>query len=102
MAFRGGQFTVTASATSLTSALSLSEKVHCRQLDIKAKSTNTGKVYFGNSDVTNVPANAHGELGAGESWSVPVDSTININTDEVFVVGPGTSEVIFIAVVGGN
>lgn len=102
MAFRGGQYTVTTTATTLTAALGLSEKVHCRQLDIKAKSTNTGKVYFGNSDVTNVPANAHGELGANEAWSVPVDATININTDEVFVVGPGTSEIIFIAIVGGN
>jgi len=98
MAYGGGQYTVTASAVTLTSALGLSAKVHCKNIDVRAKSTNAAAVYLGPSTVTNVPANARVEIPASGWWSSgPYDGN-TLNTDEIYIVGTA-NDVVFISLV---
>ena len=68
----GGQYVVTATAVNVTDAFSLDDppghNKYLKRLSIKNADDATAAVYIGNSDVTNVPANAHIELGAGQSY----------------------------------
>ena len=98
MAWGGGQYTLTASAVTLTSALGLSEKVHCKNIDVRAKATNAAAIYLGPSTVTNVPANARVEIPANSGWSSSPYFTNGVNTDEVFIVGTA-SDIAFIALI---
>lgn len=87
MASYGGQYTVTATATSLTNALGLSAGMYCANIDVKAPSGNSGVIYLGPSTVTNVPANARVAIAAGEGWSSGPTPTHIINTDQLYIVG---------------
>jgi hypothetical protein len=93
MAWGGGQYTVTATAVTLTSALGLSEKQHCKNIDVRAKVGNAAPVYLGASNVTNAPANARVEIPASSWWSSGPLWTNGINTDEVFIVGTAADRV---------
>ena len=98
MAWSGGQYTLTATAATLTSALGLSAKLFVKNIDVTAKSTNAGNIYLGGSNVTNVPANARAEVTTTKSWSVgPYDGNF-VSTDDVYIVGTA-SDVAFIALV---
>lgn len=87
MASMGGQYTVTASAVSLTTALGMSSGTYCSNIDVKAPSGNAGSIYLGGSNVTNVPANARVEIAPGEAWaSGPVGPHL-VHTDHLYIVG---------------
>lgn len=87
MASYGGQYTVTATATKLTTALGLSAGVYCSNIDIKCPIGNTGSVYLGPSTVTNVPAFARVQIAPAESWSSGPTGIHIINTEELYIVG---------------
>lgn len=95
MASMGGQYTVTASAVTLTSALGLSSGVYCSNIDVKAPSGNSGSVYLGGSTVTNVPANARVEIAPGEAWASGVTAPHLVHTDNLYIVGTA-DDVVFI------
>lgn len=100
MAARFSQFPVTATATSLSTIFSFSPKRYARQIDIKLAGAAVNNAYVGPSTVTNVPANAGVELTAGQAWSDIAPTGLNINTDEVFVVGTANAaNILFITVV---
>lgn len=97
MAYTAKQYTVTASAATLTSIIG--SKLFIQQVDIKAKTGNAGVVYLGGSGVTNVPANAGAALEAGVAWSkVFTNSSTNVTTDDIYIVGTA-SDVAFITVI---
>lgn len=99
MALTFKQYTLTATATRLSSILGLTVGAgeRFRNVDFKAKSTNAGKVYIGPSTVTNTPTNAGVELGAGEGWATSVGGGDWLATaDEVYVVGTA-ADIVFIA-----
>lgn len=99
MAFFPKQYTVTATAASLTSIMGFSAKRYISQLTLTGKTGNTGKVYFGGSGVTNVPAAAAGEIGAGAVVDVVVPSgTHPVHTDDVFIVGTA-ADILFITLI---
>lgn len=62
---------------------------------VKAAAANAGKVFVGNSDVTNGSADATDglELSAGESATVPVD-----NANKIWVIGSAASQKVFFMV----
>jgi hypothetical protein len=84
----GGQHTVSASATALDSSA-----VPMRQITIRSKSGNA-ILYFGNSDVTATPTNAHGFLNAGESWTFGPYSPGGVRPEQIYIIGTG-SDVVF-------
>jgi hypothetical protein len=87
MAYKGGQYVITATATNITTALSLGSKMYCRQIDIKNADAATAALYLGGSTVTNVPASAYAQIPAGKAWSGVAVSTESLNTDEIYLVG---------------
>lgn len=101
MPVTGGQFAVTASATSLTTALGLSAGKACRQLDVKLATGATAPAYLGAANnVTNVPANAFAQLSPGQAWSDVATEQYTVNTNNVFVVGTvNAANIIFITCV---
>lgn len=103
MAFKGGQYTLTASAVNLTTALALSGGdmpsggFHCKQIDIYLDDSAANPGYIGPSTVTNVPANARGKVMPGRAWSYVAPGQSTINTDEVYVVGTANAaNIIFV------
>lgn len=101
MAYFVKQYTVTATAATITSACGFTTKKSVAQLDVKAKPGNTGKVYLGASNVTNTPANAGAELAGGEAFSIVPDEAqaSAVTTDDVYIVGTA-SDVAYITVIG--
>lgn len=93
MASKGGQYTITATATNLTTALGLtggnlpSGGWSCAEITVKNADGAANKLYFGGSDVTNVPANAHGEIAAGQGYTWLPTVSSRPNTDEIYLVG---------------
>ena len=82
----GGQHTIAATATALDSS-----NTPCRILTIRLE-LGASICYFGNSDLTIAPTNAHGYLvasaTAGESWTFgPFDIGSGIKPSEIFIVG---------------
>lgn len=100
MAYFAAQYTVTASAATITAACGFSAKKTIQQIDIKAKTGNAGVVYLGASNVTNVPANAGAALEAGTAWSaVPkAGSLVAVTTDDIYIVGTA-ADTAFITVI---
>ena len=85
----GGQHTVSATATALDS-----DSTGMRQLTLRSKSGNA-IIYFGGSDVTATPTNAHGYVNAGESWTFgPFAPGSGIKPSEIYIIGTG-SDVLF-------
>lgn len=83
----GGQYTLTASAATITAALGLSTGVRVKKLTIKNAAGAANKIYLGDSDVTNVPANAHVELSADQAYEYWSGEASRINTDDIYIVG---------------
>ena len=85
----GGQHTVAATAGALDSS-----DTPCRQITIRSKAGNS-ILYFGNSDVTATPTNAHGYLNAGESWTFgPYSPGSGVRPEQIFIIGTA-SDVLF-------
>lgn len=94
------QYTLTATAASLTSAFGLSRTFRAQQIDIKNSDTAVNKVFLGPSTVTNVPANAGVQLGVGQAYTFLPTQGRSVNTDEVFIVGTvNAANIAFITVV---
>jgi hypothetical protein len=100
MPFYGKQYTLTTTATSLTTALALStsDPTSFRQLDVKAKAGNAADVFLGRSNVTNTPTNAFVDIPAGQSYTAGVVTGPEKigTTDEVFIVGTA-NDIAYIA-----
>ena len=84
---RGGQVAVAAAAVNITDALSLTGNLHFSKITIKNASGAANSAYVGNSNVTNVPANAHLELAAGESYTFGGDGKGYYSSDDIYLVG---------------
>lgn len=93
----GGQAAIAASAQNLTTLLGLSAKAYAQRITVKNAAGAGAIVYLGNSDVTNVPANAHIELSAGQSYDFYSSQGWQANTDEIYAVGTvGAANIVFI------
>lgn len=85
----GGQYALTASAVNVSTILSLTEPADktLKALTIKNAKGAANNLYIGHSNVTNVPENAHIELGAGESYTFYSGEGWLISTEEIYLVG---------------
>lgn len=100
MAFAGAQYTITATATNLTTILGLSAGMDCRQIDIKNATLATAPLFLGKSNVTNTPANAFAQIAPGQAWSDIAPANGKLSTNEVYLVGTANAaNIAFIAVV---
>ena len=78
----GAQHTVSDSATVLDSST-----IACRHITIRLEA-GASILYFGDSDVTAVPANAHGYINAGESWTFgPFAPGCGIRPSDIYIIG---------------
>ena len=84
---RGGQYPLTASAVSLTTALSLTGNLHFSKITIKNAEAAANTMYIGNSDVTAVPANAHLELALKQSYTYGGDGQGYYSSDDIYLIG---------------
>lgn len=81
------------------SAVLGTKKKQFRQFVLYADPANTGSVYLGGSDVTNVPANEHAKLAAGVSLNIGPQSSDRpfvVDTDNWYVVGSAASQVLWV------
>ena len=93
----GGQYALTASAVNISTILSLSSGVMLKKLTIKNANGATNKVYIGDSDVTNGPANAHIELLADQTYDYYSGEQYRIITDDIYIVGTvNATNIVFI------
>lgn len=100
MPYTGKQYAVTTSAVHLGTILGITDRIYPVQVDIKNAKGNTGTVYLGKSNVTNVPANAFASLSADQAWSfVPGTGSRHLTLDEIFVVGSNATDPVFITVI---
>lgn len=82
------QYTITASAVSLTTAMGLAQKTWLKEVDIIGKTGSmVGEGFIGGSNVTNVPANAGGKFTASLGYTMGPLPETHVNTDDVFIVG---------------
>jgi hypothetical protein len=86
MAFSGGEYLVTGTATSVAAALGLTEvdRTHVRELTLRNDPGALNPAYFGHSTVTTA-ANRAGVLGATDTEATYLMGAIDLN--EVFLVG---------------
>lgn len=100
----GGQVSVTTTAQSLTTLLSLTSatRIVFKQLSVRINPASANTIYWGGSAVTNVPANAKGALVAattpGFTWG-PADYLPTGNTDDVYFVATTGTTVMFVDIV---
>jgi hypothetical protein len=83
----GGQVAASTTATTVTAALGLSAGKDVRKLTIKNAAGAANKLYLGDSDVTNVPENAHVELSADQAYEYWSSESHRVNTSDVYIVG---------------
>ena len=98
MAYFTKQYTLTATATSLTTVMGFTEKKHITHLSVKGKTGNAAACYLGPSTVTNTPTNAGMELAAGALWQAGIAPLHALNSDEIFIVGTA-ADVAFITLI---
>lgn len=92
----GGEGTVTGTAQSiLTIIAQTANNRPVAQLSILAPTSNTGSVAIGASGVT-TSANRRVLLAPGNSFTWGPFSGLAISLDEIFAIGPGTSEKIIV------
>lgn len=77
----GGQHTVAATAAALAA-----DTESYKQITVRLN-TGAAVCYFGDSDVTAVPANAHGFLKAEESYTFGPYSTGGVQPSSLFFIG---------------
>ncbi len=94
---RGGQYALTATAASITSALSLTGNVHFAKITIKNAKGAGNNAFTGNTDVTNSPTNAHIELDANQAYTYGGDGRGYYSASEIFLVGTvDAANIVFI------
>lgn len=84
----GGHHTITAAAQVLSSDTTM-----CAQLTIRSNTGNT-VCYFGGSDVTSAPANAHGHIKADESYTFGPFDRGGVRPSQVYISGTA-SDILF-------
>jgi hypothetical protein len=84
---RGGQYLITATATNITDALSLTGNLHFAKITIKNADGAGNTLYIGNSNVTAVPANAHLELAAGKAYTFGGDGLGLYSSSDIYLIG---------------
>jgi hypothetical protein len=84
---KGGQVAVAATAINITDALTLTGNLHFSKITIKNADGAVNTAYSGNSNVTNVPANAHQELAAGSSYTYGGDGRGFFSANDIYLVG---------------
>lgn len=100
MAYFPVQYAVTTSAAKLTTILGLTDAKRPVHISIKNGTANTGKVYIGKSNVTNVPANAGVELIADQTWTYQAGTGArHVSTDDIYIVGSVGAEKVLILVI---
>lgn len=95
----GGQWAALTVATPLSVAVSHTEgNMHYQRVSVKNANDATGTVYMGNADVTNVPANAHIQLGPGESYDFYASGGWLVDISKIYIVAQstGAGEIVFI------
>jgi len=98
--FRGAQWTVSATAASISSLIG--KRAYIVELKVQNADASTAPVFIGPSTVTNVPANAYGKANSGaiggEYSLTPADG--RLDTDAIFVVGTvGAANIAFITAI---
>lgn len=78
----GKQYTITATATALSSSGILNSRYPVKKLTVKNADGAANACYLGPATVTNAPANADVELGAGDSYTYH-----NVSPGEIYIVG---------------
>lgn len=91
---RPKQWTVAATATSLTAIFGLSPQGFFSTLTVRLDSGAAGNLYWGLSNVTNVPANAGGKIKPGESVSFELNGKY-LSTDSIYFVGTAADVAYF-------
>lgn len=86
-AIKGGQAAAVTTAENITDALSLTGNKHFSKIVVKNAEGAANSGYIGNSNVTNVPANAHMELPADASYTFGGDGQGHYNADDIYLVG---------------
>ena len=87
MELKGAQYTVTATAATLTSILGLTDDRRFQQLDFFNSDDSTGAVYLGGSTVTNVPAFAYVKMPVGKGYSIGPLASGFVHSDSIYIVG---------------
>ncbi len=81
----GGQCTLGASATQLSAAAGDNELPY-RQITVRSN-TGNAVAYFGNSDVTAGPTNAHGFVKAEESYTFGPFQAGGVYPKDIYLIG---------------
>jgi len=98
MSLQLGKFDGGTTRAKLSAVLGVTGKQFC-QFTLYADPDNSGSLYIGGVDVTNVPANEHLKLKAGVILNLgPVsgDRPFVVDTDHWYVVGSAASQVLWI------
>jgi hypothetical protein len=86
----GGQWTITATATSIASALALPDsasKRHFTKVTVKNADGAANSLYAGPAFVTATPTFAQVELGAGDSYTWGGVSGTSVDTSQIYLIG---------------
>lgn len=82
----GGNAAIAASATNLTSLLTLGQTRYATKVVVKNSAASTANVYCGNSNVT-VTANIHIELVPGQAYDFVSIGNRLIVSDDIYCIG---------------
>jgi hypothetical protein len=91
MALLGGYLVADGNAVALSTVVPSTVK----QVDIKANAANGASVFIGGSDVAADGSNAWIELEAGDPYGLraPEGEQINLNGDDVYIVGTASDKI---------
>ena len=87
----GGPITITVTAQSMTTGLSLSPRLSMSTFALRADKANVGDVWVGKSNVT-ITTNQLGYLRPGEALTIDLNGKY-INTDDIFFIGTNADKV---------
>ena len=89
----GGQWTVAATAASVSTILGLTNETgkRLKRLTIKNAKGAANNLYIGGADVTATPTNAHIELDANQSYDFSSDDGWTIDPDNIYLIGTVTA-----------
>jgi hypothetical protein len=96
--YRGAQYTVTASAVALNTALGYTDGTYYQQIKFFADPGNAGPVYLGGSTVTTVPANAFKVIAAGGEHNIGPLAAGPIDASTVYIIGTANDTVYIEAI----
>lgn len=97
MALVMGKFNGGTTRAKLSAVLGVNAK-QFRQFTLYADPDNSGSVYLGGVDVTQVPANEHLRLKAGVSMNLGPDGAnypFVVDTDTWYVIGSAASQILY-------